>query len=92
MRRGLRNDPEPFSAPWTEHLKVTPVQGENGFNPFAVRKVYQARIGKLDPQIRIPGKDRGNTREIRLVEGSQLKGSRSERGQQHFKRSRVCPQ
>jgi len=51
----------------------------------------QGCVGKLYPQALILGEDRGNAREIRLAQGSELKGAAIERGQELPDRVRVCP-
>ena len=63
----------------TEHTKITPVQSENGFNPFAIRQVHKARVGELYLQLLIAGENCGNAREISLVERSKLKEPSTER-------------
>ena len=73
------NQAELLSARQTEHTKVAPIEGENCFDPFTIRQVYQGRIGKLYAQIVVPGKNRRNAGEICRVEGNKFKRSSAER-------------
>ena len=89
---GSWNQAKLFSVGQPEHVKVTPVQGEHDFNPFAVCQVDQRCIGKLYAQALILGEDRGNAGEIRLAQGKKRKGAAIERGQEFPDRVRVLTQ
>ena len=58
---------------------------------ISILRGLQGCVGKLYPQALILGEDRGNAREIRLAQGSELKGAAIERGQELPDRVRVCP-
>ena len=90
--RLLWNQVEFFPVGQTEHVEVTPIEGEHRFYPFAIRQMHKRCIRKLYSQAPILGNNRGNAGKIRLSQRSKPEGPAMEGCQERQDRLRVCTQ